>query len=80
MTTGRLRFYDGPTAWGLIVGDDGHLYMLHGRDVLGTPLREGERVRFAPVRRAGGLSAIRVQRVVPVSGGAPSEAASGVRT
>lgn len=80
MTTGRLRFYDGPTAWGVIVGDDGDLYMVQGRDVLGTPLREGERVRFAPVRRAGGLCATRVQRVAVLAGDVPSEPAPGVRT
>src|SRR5215813_6311795 len=46
--TGRLRFYDIPTAWGVVVGDDGHLYMLQGQPTSGAPLRVGERVRFEP--------------------------------
>ena len=61
--TGRLRFYDAPTAWGLVVGDDGHLYMIHGQPASGAPLRVGERVRFEPSTGPGGLRATGVHRL-----------------
>jgi hypothetical protein len=44
--TGRIEFYDRPTAWGLIVGDDQELYVVRGRDGRGAPPRVGERVSF----------------------------------
>jgi cold shock CspA family protein len=61
--TGQLRFYDRPTAWGVIAGDDGQLYMVLGNQVPGAPLREGERVRFEPVSGPGGLRAAGVRRL-----------------
>ena len=42
--TGRIEFYDRPTAWGLILGDDQELYVVRGRDGRGALLRVGERV------------------------------------
>ena len=44
--TGRIEFYDRPTAWGLIVGDDQELYVVRGRDGRGASPRVGERVSF----------------------------------
>jgi cold shock CspA family protein len=68
--TGRVRFYDTPTAWGVIAGDDGRLYMLRG-DQLRDPLpREGERVSFEPMVAEGGPRAANVQRLTPVKRGA----------
>ena len=72
--TGRLRFYDLPTAWGVVVGDDGQLYMMHGQPTSGAPLRVGERVRFEPALGPGGPRATGVQRLDTVKG------ASGART
>jgi cold shock CspA family protein len=46
--TGRIEFYDRPTAWGLIIGDDQDLYVIRGRDGRGTSPRVGERVSFEP--------------------------------
>jgi cold shock CspA family protein len=67
--TGRLRFYDPPTAWGVVLGDDGQLYMLQGQPMPGAPLRVGERVRFEPATGPGGLRATGVQRVEAVKPG-----------
>ena len=60
--TGQLRFYHQPTAWGLIAGDDGRLYMVRGDQLPGPPPREGERVTFEPVAAAGGPRAADVHR------------------
>ena len=49
--TGRVEFYDRPTAWGLIVGDDQDLYVVRGPDGRGPALRVGERVSFEPAPR-----------------------------
>ena len=46
--TGRIEFYDRPTAWGLIIGDDQELYVVRGRDGRGLAPRVGERVSFEP--------------------------------
>jgi hypothetical protein len=61
--TGRIEFYDRPTAWGLILGDDQDLYVVRGRDGRGTPLRVGERVSFEPEPRADGKRAPEVRLV-----------------
>jgi hypothetical protein len=66
--TGRLRFYDVPTAWGVVVGDDGHLYMMQGQPTSGVPVRVGERVRFEPVTGRGGPRATGVQRLDTLRG------------
>ena len=72
--TGCLRFYDQPTRWGVIVADDGGLYMILGQHVAGPPLREGERVRFDGAAGPGGLRATAVQRLTPFAKG-PTNAA-----
>ncbi len=61
--TGRIEFYDRPTAWGLIVGDDQDLYVVRGRDGRGASLRVGERVSFEPEPRADGKRAAEVRLV-----------------
>jgi cold shock CspA family protein len=72
--TGRLRFYDAATAWGVIVADEGGLYMLYGQPVTGAPLRDGERVRFEAAAGPGGPRAIGVQRLSPFTKWPPSAA------
>jgi cold shock CspA family protein len=69
--TGRLRFYDAPTAWGVVLGDDGQLYMLLGQPASGVPLRVGERIRFEPAPGPGGPRATAVQRLDAVKGLTP---------
>jgi cold shock CspA family protein len=66
--TGRLRFYDSPTAWGVVLGDDGQLYMIQGQPASGMPLRLGERVRFEPAPGPGGPRATGVQRLDAAKG------------
>jgi len=61
--TGRIEFYDRPTAWGLIVGDDQDLYVVRGRDGRGAVLRVGERVSFEPQPRTDGKRAAEVRLV-----------------
>jgi len=68
--TGRLRFYDLPTAWGVVLGDDGQLYMIVGQPTSGVPFRLGERIRFEPVPGPGGPRATGVQRLDAVKGAA----------
>jgi cold shock CspA family protein len=72
--TGRLRFYDHATRWGVVVADEGGLYMLYGQPATGPPLREGERVRFEPAAGPGGARAIGVQRLSPFTKGPTSAA------
>jgi cold shock CspA family protein len=62
---GRLRFYDAPTAWGLIVGDDGRLYVVRGPSMHEPSPQEGEHVSFEPVRTSNGLRALGVRRMEP---------------
>ncbi len=59
--TGRIEFYDRPTAWGLILGDDGCLYVLRGRDLRGPAPRIGERVSFEAQEAAAGKRAVGVR-------------------
>jgi hypothetical protein len=66
--TGRVRFYDGATRWGVVAGDDGSLYMIHGQPP-GPPLREGERIRFEPTAAPGGPRATSIQRLSPFARG-----------
>jgi cold shock CspA family protein len=60
--TGCVRFYDGATRWGVVVGDDGGLYMIQGQP-LGPPFRDGERIRFEPMQAPGGPRATSIQRL-----------------
>ena len=61
--TGRIEFYDRPTAWGLIVGDDQELYVVRGRDGRGAIPRVGERVSFEPQTVPDGKRATEVRLV-----------------
>jgi cold shock CspA family protein len=61
--TGRIEFYDRPTAWGLIIGDDQDLYVVRGRDGRGMAPRVGERVSFEPQVSADGKRAAEVRLV-----------------
>lgn len=78
--TGRIEFYDRPTAWGLIIGDDQDLYVVRGRDGRGAMPRVGERVAFEPQAHADGKRAAEVRLVgrglSPIGREAP---AAGVR-
>ena len=60
---GQIRFYDEPTAWGIILGDDGGLYVIRGGQLPGPPLQVGERVVFEPQPAPGGPRATAVRRV-----------------
>lgn len=61
--TGRIEFYDRPTAWGLIMGDDQELYVVRGRDGRGMVPRVGERVAFEPQTAGDGKRAAEVRLV-----------------
>jgi hypothetical protein len=78
--TGRIEFYDRPTAWGLIVGDDQELYVVRGRDGRGLAPRVGERVSFESQGMTDGKRATEVRLVsrglTPIGREAP---AGGVR-
>jgi hypothetical protein len=61
--TGRIEFYDRPTAWGLILGDDQELYVLRGREGRAALPRVGERVAFEPQTAGDGKRAAEVRLV-----------------
>ena len=61
--TGRIEFYDRPTAWGLIIGDDQDLYVIRGRDGRGVAPRVGERVSFESQPGTDGKRATEVRLV-----------------
>jgi cold shock CspA family protein len=62
--TGRIEFYDRPTAWGLIIGDDDQdLSVIRGRDGRGATPRVGERVSFEPQARTHSKRATEVRLV-----------------
>ena len=61
--TGRIEFYDRPTAWGLIVGDDQDLYVVRGRAGREAAPRVGERVSFEPQSGGDGKRAAEVRLV-----------------
>jgi hypothetical protein len=61
--TGRVEFYDRPTLWGLIMGDDQELYVVRGRDGRGALPRVGERVAFEPQTTGDGKRAAEVRLV-----------------
>ena len=63
---GQIKFYDESTAWGLILGDDGGLYVVRGTLLSGPPLQVGDRVVFEPRPAPGGPRAAGVQRVASV--------------
>ncbi len=63
---GQIKFYDEPTAWGIILGDDGALYVVRTARIPGPPLRVGDRVVFEPRPAPGGPRASSVRRVATV--------------
>lgn len=77
MINGQVEFYDEESDWGLIRGDDGHLYELRSAQ-LPAP-RVGDKVLFEPQPGAGGPRAVAVRRLK--SAPAPIDLRrSGVRT
>jgi cold shock CspA family protein len=66
--TGRLNFYDRASAWGVIAGDDGHLYSVVAQQLTSPELREGDRVHFEPVTTRGAPIAGRVRRLAASAG------------
>jgi len=80
--TGRIEFYDRPTAWGLIVGDDQELYVVRGRDGRDgrtAPPRVGERVSFEAHAAADAKRAAEVRLVGRGLSPFGREAAGGIR-
>jgi cold shock CspA family protein len=67
--TGQVEFYDETCAWGLIRGDDGHLYDLRGAQFPGPPPRLGDRVLFDPQPAPGGPRALAVRRAAHAGAG-----------
>jgi hypothetical protein len=61
--TGQIAFFDRPTAWGLIMGDDQELYVVRGRDGSGLWPRVGERVSFEPQTTPDGKRAAEARLV-----------------
>lgn len=79
MINGQIEFYDEDSEWGLIRGEDGHLYDLRSAQLAGPAPRVGDKVLFEPQRASGGPRAVAVRRLRP----APAPIAlrrSGVRT
>ncbi len=63
--TGRIEFYDEPTAWGVILGEDGRVYVLRGSRTPGAAPRVGDTVIFEPRATTTGLRADAVRRAGP---------------
>lgn len=61
--TGQIEFYDEPSAWGIILGADGRLYVVRGNHIQTPPPRVGEPVAFEPHETPGGLRAVAVRRL-----------------
>jgi hypothetical protein len=53
MINGQIEFYDEDSEWGLILGDDGHLYELRSAQLAGPVPRVGDKVLFEPHSAAG---------------------------
>ena len=77
--TGRIEFYDRPTAWGLIVGDDQELYVVRGPGGRGPAPRVGERVSFETQSFGDGKRASEVRLLSRGLAPVGREAATGVR-
>ena len=60
MINGQIEFYDEESEWGLIRGDDNHLYELRSAQ-LPAP-RVGDKVLFEPQTTSGGPRAVAVRR------------------
>jgi len=63
--TGRIEFYDEPTAWGVILGEDGRVYVVRGSRTPAAAPRAGDTVMFEPRDTTTGLRADAVRRVAP---------------
>ncbi len=63
--TGRIEFYDEPTAWGVILGEDGRVYVVRGSRAPAAAPRVGDTVMFEPRDTTTGLRADAVRRVAP---------------
>jgi len=61
MINGQIEFYDEDSEWGLIRGDDNHLYELRSAQ-LPAP-RVGDKVLFEPQHAAGAPRAVAVRRL-----------------
>jgi cold shock CspA family protein len=70
--TGQVTFLDEPTGWGLILGDDGRVYVLRRRDTQAPVLRPGDPVAFEPLATRRGMLAVAVQRRPAAAGAPPS--------
>ncbi|MBI2525849.1 MAG: hypothetical protein HYV93_07680 [Candidatus Rokubacteria bacterium] len=62
---GRIEFYDEPTAWGVILGEDGRVYVIRGSRAPGAGPRVGDTVTFEPRDTTTGLRADAVRRAPP---------------
>ncbi|OGK79680.1 MAG: hypothetical protein A2X52_04855 [Candidatus Rokubacteria bacterium GWC2_70_16] len=67
--TGRIEFYDEPTAWGVILGEDGRVYVVRGSRAPGAAPRVGDTVSFEPRDTTTGLRADAVRRAAPARTG-----------
>ena len=65
MINGQIEFYDEDSGWGLIRGDDGHLYDLRAAQLSGPAPRVGDKVLFEPQPAPGGPRAVAVRRLNP---------------
>ena len=60
--TGTMTFYDEPSAWGLIRGDDERIYVMRGGHVIGAPPRVGDKVLFDPEETGRARRALAIRR------------------
>ena len=65
MINGQIEFYDEDSGWGLIRGEDGHLYDLRSAQLAGPAPRVGEKVLFEPQHASGAPRAVAVRRLSP---------------
>ncbi len=60
--TGTMTFYDEPSAWGLIMGDDERVYVMRGGHIIGSPPRVGDKVQFEPEETGRARRALAIRR------------------
>jgi cold shock CspA family protein len=65
MINGQIEFYDEDSRWGLIRGEDGHLYDVRAAQLAGGAPRVGDKVLFASQTVPGGRRAVAVRRLTP---------------
>jgi cold shock CspA family protein len=61
--TGHLKFYDHPSGWGLILGEDGAVYVVRGDQLVEPAPLIGQKVAFEPQKTRTGLRATSVRRI-----------------